>query len=319
MAKKKANMTNKNSMANQRKKAAKGRVVQNRTADPTPRLTKQVLDRAALQYAKLLDDPCNADLVPGVGFGFGGGIITRFASDNVGFSRTGETAGWLVWIPGASSYIFNSTIATTDTVSSPGSSLTPSPGNALLLTGATAYRCLSACLQISYPGSELTRAGVVSVGYSSGSNLIDLLPVANGGNGFSSTTVGIRNACFHSERTPSSYVEIKWKPSQGDLTFQPVSNRTDNVAGAVADQTAIIAGFSGLPAATGIRTRFVAVYEWIPGDNQDGIVATSGPSVGSRNTINEVMAYLDSLGNWFIKSAWDNKDVLLGAAAYALT
>lgn len=281
------------------------------------------LDEAGAAYARLLADPCTGRLVPGVGLGGGGGVITRFVEELTIFNSSGppaETGGWLVWSPGAGSFVRSATPLNSETAISPGSTLVPTAGNAFLFANASSYRVISACMQIYWPGSELNRQGLVSVGYTTANQLVEVLPVANGGNGGQASIQAMRAVCFHSERMPASSLELLYKPTQGDLEFDNTSVRADGISASIGDKSAMVLAVSGIPTLTGVRVRFVSVVEWIPdGSVGQGLVATVLPAPPSRNTVSDVLRALEKAGHWFIKTAYNNRDIIAGIVGYGAT
>lgn len=285
------------------------------------------LDPGGLRYAKLLSDPCSGPLVNGPQPGLGGGIVTRFESETTIFSGALAAGGYLYWLPNQAAYTVSTTL--TPAIASAGSAPTPSAGSGFLVSNAASYRCLSACMQIYWAGTELNRQGFVGMGYSTGGQYTEVIPILNGGEGQSISVDQVRASQFHVERMPNGMVEIKWKPSQRDMEWTSRRNGTANSLQAEVDSmTAISLSVDNLAAGAGnpgVRVRFVAVYEWIPGPTSvggnQGLVTTTGGPPSTYNSINEVLQYLERTGRWFLKTAWDNREHLaeFAGAVGALT
>jgi len=220
------------------------------------------LDQSARKWAALLDDPCNAELVHGCfPSGNGGSVLMRFETDQIVANGATEVAAFGAWAPGYGLNFVNATALTSDTL---GSLLNPStlvgPGDAYLKTNGDGVRCVAACLQMSYPGSELTRAGVVSIGLAPADAIATNLPTASGGGNANATAQNNRILCQHVQRMPQDVMECKWFPGDEDLTAYDPAYPTlygQNLGG----RNAIYWSASGFPVSTGVRIRMVAVYE----------------------------------------------------------
>lgn len=266
------------------------------------------LDRGAREYARLLADPCNGPLVAGPGPGLGGGIITRFETDFIAFAGAGITSGYLIFSPADANSVAGA--GALDTTASAGTTIT-GPGKTFLDAQASAHRCLSACMQVYWPGNELNRQGLIGMGYGTGQLYTDVLPVANGGRGLSNTAANVRASNFHVERTPNGMVELKFKPTQADMNWLPTEKESAQNQPELDARTTMTLSATGLPAATGIRIRLVAVYEWIPKISTGaGLVTTVGHSPPTYNTMNDILQALDRTGRWFLKTVWDNREYI---------
>jgi hypothetical protein len=139
-----------------------------------------------------------------------------------------------------------------------------------------------------YPGTELNRSGVISLGNFVSGDILDLPG--------SITTGLIRSGSQYSQRVPADYAELRWRPTEQDLEFV-AANAGDLSSNALETKHGAIAfTMAGGPAGVGIRVRVVAVYEWRP-------PATIGINTGNRfaasnNTLANVINYLDGTGDW---------------------
>lgn len=240
------------------------------------------LDLAARKYAALVADPCNGPLVTGP-FGDGsGGMISRFESDFLFPTGATQTAGVMVFCPANLTLKYFG--AATDGAAGTWLDGNPdSPGATFLSSNAGAFRCLSACLQVYWPGAELDRAGIVSVSNAS-NNITDL-----------ATSVSrLRAQASVVTRMPADHLEIVWRPTEYDTQMAD--------AGAVdaGRATCLVSTFAGVPAGATVRYRMVAVYEWRPRVDvnsgfKEPLIPNSNPS---RNSLQDVMNFLDRTGHW---------------------
>jgi hypothetical protein len=247
------------------------------------------LDAWGRAYANLLRDPCYGRLVPPTFSGSAGGILTRFETDFVVNGAATDMGAFIAFTPGIlglSTTTYGSVMGATGAITGDGTTITtqntPSrqPGVALAPSMA-ASRCLSACLQVSYMGSELTRSGICSVGQLTYNDL-------NGPVSFSLSTLRAMSSTV--VKIPDGEVEIKLRPTAESETFYPV-NAVANTN--LAAHPSLVATMSGYPANTGMRVRLVAVYEWIP-QSASGVVASEGNSSKSLNTLTQVVHALDA-------------------------
>lgn len=249
---------------------------------------------AAVRYAKLLADPCNGDLVPGP-FGDGsGGMVCRFEKEYLINNSSTDTAAAFIFNPFSGMVAWQTTPlvddATTITWTVPAGTLSH-PGNAFLTANASWARCLAACVQVYYPGSELSRAGVVSLGQYASEVVSDTLAVAN-----------LRTQANYVMRTPADVAEIVWRPNQADLLGrEPMTTfNTSNMQLGVNTTSLVVTG-AGLPVSTGLRIRVVAVYEWQP-DPASGFKNTVVQSTNPV-TLGQVLSILDRTGDWMAGTA----------------
>jgi len=270
------------------------------------------MDKSAVEYAQLLSDPCNAKLVHGIFPGTTGGIVSRFEVDYIFNSSATDIGAVAYWLPGVNMIFSNSAAITSDF-----QALVPTyytfykpPGFDFLSTTAGSFRTVAACMQLSYPGSELNRAGVASLGICDTATLLQTLPVANGGGGLALNSLStLRQTSQHTERTPAACMELLFSPGDGDarnFTYGTVTSSVPQFPNNAIEhegRNAMFATVSGIPVSTGIRFRFVLVCEWTPRAAQ-GLVASITPSF-SNQTVNNVLAYLDSKDpKWYIKASY---------------
>jgi len=274
---------------------------QRRARIPRQLNARSGLDGDALKYAALLDDPCNAPLVHPTYSGSEGGYLARFETINTyGIASGTTTSGLIHWIPGQmlisggvnAGTIYNE--ATGPGVSNTMASevLAQTPGGTFLSTNASAFRCVAACITISWPGTELARQGYVAVGNTSGVTLKSGVSIAPG---------SVFPLLTHSERVPMNKIELKWRPGAFDETFSDASSSPS-----VADLSragAITVYYVGLPAGgAGLLIKRTAVYEYIP-NIALGLATVPSSRSKSNNTLDQVVNFLDSTGDWVTRAA----------------
>lgn len=251
------------------------------------------LDAWGQAYARLLRNPCGADLVHPVYTGGGGGYLVRVEKDFLVATTLSSTVTWGWFCPsnmsstvGATTYGVLSTTSDLNVASAVGGTVATQPGYTFLSSVAKAVRCVSACLQVSYPGSELNRSGVVGLGTSTLANVAGANSAAD-----------MRTLASKVTRTPDGVLEVKWSPN--DVSQRYVDPNETGVGGNGEDDfPALFWTAAGLPADVGLRVRLVVVYEWLPKSTM-GVISAPGDTVTrSRNTLNNVLNALRSAGDW---------------------
>lgn len=291
-----------------------------RRAAVVPRVNMlTMLDAGARAWAKLLDDPCAANLVyPCYPTGTGGSVLMRFETDNLYYTGATETAGMFLVCPGALQGFTNNVPQTSDTApGSPlGAFLTQVPGYSFIHANANSFRAVAGCMQIMYPGTELNRSGIVGVGITDGAVFSRNIATANGGGNINLSAGELRTMCQHVERMPTGVVEIKWFPGNKDQ--QPEStqgndlNSTDEIGG----RNTMFASVSGFPVSTGVRIRTVCVYEISFGAGAGQVTgAHAPPSINTPAQVVKAMSTRDPL--WYIESAVKAGKAIGTAISYA--
>lgn len=244
------------------------------------------LDAPAAAYARLLADPCGAPLTHPIYMGSEGGILVKAESVFNLIVGTGAYA-LLHWTPGA---VGSNNV---DLITGESSTVTfgipavsnNGPGNQYLKDNATGARCVAGCMQVTYLGTELNRAGTVTLGRTQGS-LIDV--------GTSVTTSQIEPALEHFSRTPDYTSELRWVPANMDQSF------TDpNVVTAAQEKdrkSAITMVAGGLTVGSGIRVRLVAIYEYQPKVGL-GITTPSSSRATSGFSLDDVLNVVQKATN----------------------
>jgi len=256
--------------------------------------TRGALDSAALAYAKLIADPCNAPIVHPVYSGTEGGYLFRAESFFSVGTAGGHTSGVVSYTPGAIGNTNNELCGFGST--SPTTSVTPVdlsgvPGKAFLQSNASVVRCVAACMKVTYNGSESSRSGRIHYGHGSGA----LVP-----NGVPTTVDAVAQALPNYTRTPPQEIELVWKPNDADqLTRDPNQSQA---AQDLERRAALVVAFAGLPPDAGLTFRLTTVWEWQPEVNK-GISVPNLSKSPSSNTLDDVVNHLIKGGFRFIRHA----------------
>lgn len=251
--------------------------------------TSNGLDQNARAWARLVADPCYAPLTHPIYPGSDGGLLARFESEQTfgaGAGETGFIVGFVPGLPGGSIYANATALASDTTNTLFNNTSIAGPGQTFLSTSASAVRCVAACMQISWPGSELDRQGYITLGQCSGGLLSQGLSVVT-------NTAALRPLCHLRARVPDTFLEVKWRPTLGDAEWHDPS-----LAGTVGDinkKGAIFATVSNLKALIGARVRFIVTYEWQPKTNQ-GVATAFDSHIPSKNSLDDVINALDKNG-----------------------
>lgn len=270
---------------------------------PKARPTRGGLDAAAKRYARLVNDPCYADLSLPTYAAAGTGLLMRVESDFILGAEATSVGAAVVFTPGLNSVtagsrsvtipttVVNADTATITWVDAPTSSC-PGGGMASIMTQC---RAVAACLQISFVGSELQRAGVVSLSQSTYQTATSM-----------STTAQIRANSERVVRMPDGVLEIKLAPTDLNANFAPAA------ALAAPDKymmPCLVASVTGIPSSTGVRVRCVQVLEWTPAAS-DGVVMST-KSADSDSTLAGIIRFLQTA-----RPDWQY-ELITGLGAYA--
>lgn len=241
--------------------------------------------RAVKDYARLLFDPCNAPIAPGM-IGNGSGTnIARFETDFTVLTGVSDTTINLAVSP-MQQAIWQGT-TTTDIVNITWASSNPFPG-AARIANAAKIRPLACCLQMSWVGAEQSRQGVVAMG----NGIMKGASPASG----TITPAELRSAMPYVFRMPDQQVGIKWRPTETDLEWRPAGTSNSR-------ETVLWASVGGIPASTAVRFRITVVLEW-----EDDIAVGSGAiiqqyprnSSDGQDVWQKAMTLLDKTGHWLL-------------------
>lgn len=285
-------------MANKAKKIKNNKQTSPRRRNAIPR-AGPVLDKPAADLARLLADPCGAPVVHSISPGSGGSFVVRVEADAIIFSGAAQTAGVFYWSPGGIRAFANA--AADDVTPFTLNQITNLvPGDGFLASYSSA-KCVAACAQIMFPGTELQRSGVVGMGVVPVATLTNVTPVAYGGAALNTTAANVRTLCQIVQRTPDMTQEVRWRPGQGDeedVDLSALNTTTSNFVTQARGRNAIVISAAGLPATVGVRIRTVAIYEITP-KSGFGLMA-SVETTRSSSTVTQVLQTLDRVSeSWW--------------------
>lgn len=242
------------------------------------------LDAAAVAYARLLANPCAARMTHPLYLGGQGGYLFRAESDQIIANGATELGCLGFWSPGNMITGNNTALITNEAVATNtlGTALV-APGRTFLTANAAAARCVSACIQISFPGTEFNRSGFVALGQSTYSRL---------SNGTYNTAV-MRTLAEKVRRMPDGDVEVRLVPNLTSETYVNPNggDLSDGMPG-------LFFSVFGVPPSTGIRIRMVAVYEWLPKESVGMTLPNAATVADSKHTMNDVLRSMRSWGDW---------------------
>jgi hypothetical protein len=304
----------KQAKSNRAAKARRNEPAQNsRTRKNRLQQTIGRLDASAAQFARLLSDPCNGSLCHPVYSGSDVGYLGRYETDftfsSIGSNGASSNAGALLFAPGCIGVsaadtntssgnnavmklgILANGISDTTTVDFTCAPPGVQPGSNFFAFGSEAVRPVAACLQVFYTGTELNRAGTVSLARVNAGSVLNSSGTCS--------VASLRSLSQYVDRTPASHYEIVWTPADGDQLFTDPSLIT--LQRQTERKNGILMTFSGLDPSL-IRVRLVVVYEWIPEPGQ-GLIIDSSSRNRSNNSLDHVLNALDGAGRWWIRNA----------------
>lgn len=284
------------------KKKTKSPNKQKKQKTRMPRQLTAGFDEAAKSWARLLADPCNAPLAHACYPTTAGGMLQRYEFDFLVSTSGTSTAGGLIFTPGSPSTVGTSSVgavqyidAASDGIGVPWSVANGSQPGVLNFGTMSGVRAVAACAQIMWPGSELTRSGIVGLG---------VVPsgITQPNPGQVPSVANLRTLCPFVTRMPNATAEIKWRPGEKDSMFvDPNSTQTNEVYNG---HNSLLLCYSGFPVSTGVRIRLVVVYEVQYAIGYSTIASlVSPPEPVSKFSINEIFSAMDKAGNWMYELA----------------
>lgn len=258
----------------------------NKRSAPVARRMRQVLDKGAADWLRLMEDPCNAPLVRGCFPGLGGGMLYRTRNEvGVGASAVDST---IFFHPSGS---ISSTYYPIQWASSNTSGAAPTTRYGVQITGAWAagsqVRCIAACIKVRYTGTELNRSGIVGQIMTNDPPFLDGTPA--GVAGAVPNCFALRASAQTVYRLGEAAHEVRWLPTNEDGNFieDPIVNY--NTGNAV--------GFAVTGAAAGtIYYEVTAVWEVVPPVATNIVPSLTAPP--SYNTVNDVLRTIGDVGKW---------------------
>lgn len=288
----------------QKKKVARASKPRGNGPANKQRVSARGIDGPAREYAKLLNDPCLGRIVAPIYGTSGTGNYVRVESDFILGAEATAVGAAIIFVPGllsaAGSGEYPGVITPTTVVSGDSTAIVWNNAYGIqagigLLATFGSVRAVAACLQVSYVGSEQTRAGVVSLTQTTVGTALNLNYLGS-----------IRQASDRVVKMPDGTLEIKFAPSACNADFLPCGSAKPDVK----SMPALLCGVSGIPSSTGVRFRLVQVLEWTPA-NALGVLSSTIPP-RSDSTLGAVLHHMDIANpNW-------RYDLLEGLGAYAV-
>lgn len=299
-------------------------------------------------YAKMIDDPCGAELVPGL-YGSNAGYLARFHTNSGVQNVTSGTCGVVLWAPNYSnigyvsgtSTCWNAFQAVTVSIDDPiimsgvGGSTTgsgggmPDPAYAFASSATCAgTRCLGACIRFSYTGSVSNASGQISA------VRVPFAVIEEAVNGaVALTPARLLQYATDTRRMPLDTMEVKWRPSADD-TFRSTAGGTSvlgddpvvrfntgvyTIGTKATQEQPYFIGFvwRGVTNSDGVLSTIAYdLYknvEWTPSVNS-GLASQNSVQMADSGVAQRAVAYLDRA-----KPGWDTQLVAAGKSYLAKT
>lgn len=247
------------------------------------------LDAHAVAAARMLMDPCGADLAPTVYPG-DRGYINRFQSivPSAG-AAAGETATIWVVKPGLGvAWNAGALLATTPVTVGLTDGQFPGAGST---NTYSKFRCAGFCSVIR-PNTAVNNAtGMIYYG-NIPSTYFTQGRVFGGGVSDLLALLTQSVSCAQAVVAP---LEVSWSPGAFDDRYAPTAGVTSDDD---SDRNALVIVAVGMPATTGLNIRNTVIHEWTPGENQAVIDSTSvNPSKCDFNCVLRNLKRKDA--NWW--------------------
>jgi hypothetical protein len=209
------------------------------------------LDAYGAMHARLLNDPCGADLCETV-YGGDRGYINRFVTNTVLGTGATDTSFVIAIKFGQSSAYYASGAGNFGASAVFGNGV---PGAAYLAANSNKVRCAAGCVTIRPNSAPNTSTGSIYYG------IVPCSAFPSGAN----RTVGalaelVSGASIHAAAAIMEPFEVKWSPGGFDTRYAPLFSTADDDS----DRNMLLVVGVGLPAGTGITLRTTAVWEWSP-------------------------------------------------------
>lgn len=247
----------------------------------------QGMSQQAVEYLRLLSDPCHGKLVQAPYAGMGSSMLVR-TTDYYQFpvisgaAATGFVDLLLEWTPWNYPVAFVSGSKETGAVGSVSmTNKEPFIGNFILSPVVNSYRPIAGCLKWIPTGPVAGRGGLVGLAYSASKT------IANGDIVTPEIALSVAQKV---DSNGSAQHEIRWLPSFGDERFSKYDETNINGAGSIQFIGKGIDAVGGAP--NGVL-ELTVVWEWVP------VVAnsiTSSPAAPSSTTLQSVLSRIKDVG-----------------------
>lgn len=265
-----------------------------------------------LKYARMLVDPCNAELVEPLYPGSVGTVRARWRSD-IGMPTGPNSAAAIAFHPVLGTYIFQSV---GPTAAGNFALAGETPGYAQMVTNAANYsgfRALAGCAEFQFLLSEQNRGGTIGVANVPGALVWNHLVAVEGGNGATTTVDQLRAVCAHTERIPPTSLEVNWVPAFGDQEFDfppnySASSRQTTLRESFARVNFILmvvnlANYSNTPGVASGRLVLTSAVEFNFSDGQ-GYLASTNMVQANPTSFTSVLGALQAKDpSWYVNAA----------------
>lgn len=260
--------------------SARAMVAAGRQMSPrAPGMTPQAMD-----YLRLLADPCHAKLVPAPYAGVGSSLVVR-TTDYYNFTAaTGATGSEPArFIAEITPWNYPSGITAGNVITGSISLVTPTdnfPSNFIQIPSVHSYRPIAACVKWIPTGPVAGRSGLIGMSYnpSKVTNAGDVAAVDQA-----------LSTCQSVASNGSVQHEMIWLPSFGDERFSKYDEVNINGAGSILLVGQDIDAKNGAPYGT---VEITIVWEWVP---SYGASVTSSSAAPSSTTLQQVLSSIKDI------------------------
>lgn len=242
----------------------------------------------AAAYARMLDDPCNAEMHTGV---YPGeiGAVQRAVADFSTAGGAGNTCGFLMYYPAINGADQGTAPAGSTIISHGWTVSSPySPGHSLFQNVAAKSRCLGACLQLSPASLSLTNiVGEVAVGCVSADMVAQGPATVTVDQLFN--TLSLKSIL---QRKP---VEVKFAPGCFDNKYTSYGTLA---TADLSDTNMLVIAWRGIPAGTQFSARITALLEYTA-KSTSSIAASASATSGGINHLAVTTALHKHKPSWF--------------------
>lgn len=253
------------------------------------------IDAGAMAWRRLLDDPCNAPLVPGCFPGIASGMLYRTRTvQGFGVGGTDASMAAMVFFHPAYGGTAGGTYCPLQWASVNAADGIPNTKYGTTIGGIPQYgqyRCVAACMKLRYTGSELNRAGIVGHVITNDPPFTAGTPGGTASSDLATVSAYLQG-CQTTYRLGEANHEVRWAPAFEDGEFQ---ENTPGIGNLLRTGNAIGFVITGYPKGT-VYAELTAVWEVIPDTGSGLVPPVMVPS--SNNTVNQVLRTIGDIGRW---------------------
>lgn len=266
------------------------------------------VNKAIIDYRRLLDDPCGAPMVNGPYTGIGSGYLARTKQMIFPSGSTGAVDFVVTIAPNTGT----AGVATWGYSTTPGGNLGTASSNLApdFLRSNTVgyYRCIASCAKIMYSGSEMNRAGFIGTNLATGQ-------IFTTGELITGSAESFMARCARRVRLGDEAHEVRWLPSVGDDTF--VSHAEPMTGTSITTDSVMTVVGTSVPAGS-VSIELTCVWEWIPNMSLSGgmVADTKTPA---PFTLNTVLSTIADAARWATDPAVQAKAGVFAKGIYNFT